>query len=153
MKVDIYQAKDTFKGIFMPLSYLQDKGIDIDISQYNKVYSCNVDDDFSAEDIYRKFNLDIPDDFTGHSLSVSDVFIIDDNYDVAYYCDRIGFKELSNFFDTNYYKEVNEEQKDTLVQNGFDNFVDKDNSYIFKFRTSDKDKVNSLIQPQKNIHK
>ena len=76
MKVDIYQAKDTFIGIFMPLSYLQDKGIDIDISQYNKVYSCNVDDDFSAEDIFRKFNLDIPDDFTGHSLSVSDVFIL-----------------------------------------------------------------------------
>ncbi len=153
MKVDIYQAKDTFKGIFMPLSYLQDKGIDIDISQYNKVYSCNVDDDFSAEDIFRKFNLDIPDDFTGHSLSVSDVFIIDDNYDVAYYCDRFGFKEIRNFFDTNYYKEVNEEQKDTLVQNGFDNFVNKDNFYIFKFRTSDKDKVNFLIQPQKNIHK
>lgn len=137
----------------MPLSYLQDKGIDIDISQYNKVYSCNVDDDFSAEDIFLKFNLDIPNDFTGHSLSVSDVFIIDDNYDVAYYCDRFGFKEISNFFDTNYYKEVNEKQKDTLVQNGFDNYVNKDNSYIFKFRTSDKDKVNSLIQPQKNIHK
>ena len=44
--------------------------------------------------IYEKFNLDHPADFRGHSLSVSDVVVLDTK---PYFVDKIGFKVLSNF--------------------------------------------------------
>lgn len=48
--------------------------------------------------------------------------------------------------ETPYYKEVfSEEDKDTLVQNGFDNFVQKEDSYIFKVDISDKDKIENIL--------
>lgn len=57
------------------------------------------DDDFNIlEDCFCKFNrgsgYDVPDDFTGHSLSVSDVISIDNKY---YYCDSIGWKNITEF--------------------------------------------------------
>lgn len=48
--------------------------------------------------------------------------------------------------ETPYYKEVfSEEDKDTLVQNGFDNYVQKEDSYIFKVDISDKDKIENIL--------
>lgn len=48
--------------------------------------------------------------------------------------------------ETPYYNEVfSEEDKDTLVQNGFDNYVQKEDSYIFKVDISDKDKIENIL--------
>ena len=48
--------------------------------------------------------------------------------------------------ETPYYKEVfSEEDKDTLVQDGFDNYVQKEDSYIFKVDISDKDKIENIL--------
>ena len=45
--------------------------------------------------IYERFNIQRPADFTGHSLSVSDVVVLNDGSTVkAYYVDSIGFAEL-----------------------------------------------------------
>lgn len=65
--------------------------------------------------IYERFNIQRPADFTGHSLSVSDVVVLNDGSTVkAYYVDSIGFAELPEFF-----KERNVD-KDRLVRfNGF----------------------------------
>ena len=53
----------------------------------------------TLEDIYRRFNIDHPEDFRGHSLSVSDVVVLHEKgTDTAYYVDSIGFKELPDFF-------------------------------------------------------
>ena len=50
------------------------------------------------EKIYEDFNLNRPADFTGHSLSVSDVVALKQNGLISYhYCDHIGFKELPDF--------------------------------------------------------
>lgn len=46
------------------------------------------------ESLFEKFNLDRPEDFKGHSLSVSDVVVLEDR---AYYVDDVGFKPLENF--------------------------------------------------------
>ena len=50
------------------------------------------------DQIYEKFNLDRPEDFTGHSLSMSDVIVINDGDSVqAHYIDTFGFTELPDF--------------------------------------------------------
>ncbi|OQB13467.1 MAG: hypothetical protein BWY15_01764 [Firmicutes bacterium ADurb.Bin193] len=47
------------------------------------------------EDIYDKFNIDIPDDFEGHSMSMSDIIeLYDDNGSAFHYVDSFGFKEV-----------------------------------------------------------
>ena len=59
-----------------------------DISQYKKVYEGEVQEEKNIlrtlESIFEKFNLRHPSDFNGHSLSVSDVVVLDG---VSYYCD------------------------------------------------------------------
>ena len=58
--------------------------------------------------IYERFNIQRPADFTGHSLSVSDVVVLNDGSTVkAYYVDSIGFAELPEFFkERNVYRYV-----------------------------------------------
>ncbi|MBZ2175623.1 hypothetical protein K8M07_10285 [Schnuerera sp. xch1] len=47
------------------------------------------------EEIYTKFNLNHPQGFTGHSLSISDVIeLYDSTNSEFYYVDRFGFKEI-----------------------------------------------------------
>ncbi len=48
--------------------------------------------------LYEKFNINHPQDFTGHSLSVSDVVVMRKNGESkAYYVDSFGFTELPEF--------------------------------------------------------
>ncbi|WP_312158788.1 YodL domain-containing protein [Oscillibacter sp.] len=50
----------------------------------------------NLEEIYAKFNLNHPADFTGHSLSMSDVVeLYNDSGSEFHYCDRCGFTEIS----------------------------------------------------------
>ena len=61
---------------------------------YDKVFDGEVDAG-DLEDVYRIFNIDKPDGYTGRSLSVSDVVEVVKSDDVRpcfYYCDSIGFK-------------------------------------------------------------
>ncbi len=54
--------------------------------------------DTMLEDIYRKFNLDRPEDFTGHSLSVSDIVALRTGQQISFhYVDTVGFAELRGF--------------------------------------------------------
>ena len=50
------------------------------------------------EELFQVFNLSRPQDFEGHSLSVSDVIALKRNGNVSvHYVDSIGFKELPGF--------------------------------------------------------
>ena len=52
------------------------------------------------EQLYQKFNCARPQDFEGHSLSVSDVIALKRNGEVSvHYVDSIGFKDLQGFLD------------------------------------------------------
>ena len=52
----------------------------------------------TLEAIYTKFNIDHPEDFRGHSLSVSDVVILHQNGEnTAHFMDRFGFTGLPDF--------------------------------------------------------
>ncbi len=100
--VTIYQLNDTPEAAqmrFMNHDYTLKKGLSVDISKYNEVYSCPMQSGENLESIFRRFNVDIPSDFKGHSLSVSDVISIRENgKNTAYFVDSVGFKELPDFF-------------------------------------------------------
>lgn len=54
--------------------------------------------DWSLEDIYRKFNTDRPENFTGHSLSVSDIVVIQrGNQLTAHFVDSVGYRDVPDF--------------------------------------------------------
>ena len=84
---------DVVKGrkLFMSWNLLNQHS-KFDISQYKKVYEGEVPEMFDLpmvlESIFEKFNLQHPSDFHGHSLSVSDVVVLDG---VNYYCDSYGW--------------------------------------------------------------
>ena len=51
-------------------------------------------------ELYETFNIRRPEDFRGHSLSVSDIVALKQNGVVScHYVDSIGFRELSGFQD------------------------------------------------------
>ena len=52
------------------------------------------------QQLYQKFNFARPTDYHGHSLSVSDVIMPNQDGKIsAHYVDSIGFKELPGFLD------------------------------------------------------
>ena len=76
---------------------------------YEPIYTATIEpkETVSAtlEAAYQKYNVDRPLDFTGHSLSVSDILAIKQNGEVSYhYCDSTGFRELPDFNISNYLK-------------------------------------------------
>ena len=60
----------------------------------------DVPDNEVLEELFQMFNLSRPQDFEGHSLSVSDAIALKRNGEVSvHYVDSIGFKELPGFLD------------------------------------------------------
>lgn len=117
----IYQLdlSDNTDGLrFMSLNWVQGKGLSVDRDNYQMVYARQREPGETLEDIYRRFNIDHPEDFRGHSLSVSDVVVLHENgADTAYYVDSIGFKELPGFFGA----ETPEAKRDVSVLDQLDN--------------------------------
>ena len=68
-------------------------------SRYEKVYEAPAEPDTDTLDkLFTKFNIDHPADFKGHSLSASDVVVLENNGErAAWYCDSWGFKEIPGF--------------------------------------------------------
>ena len=97
----IYQLKDTpdVRDIrFMNMDYLESKGISVNRENYDLVYTAPLEDGTNLEDIYTKFNIDHPDDFRGHSLSVSDVVVFHQNGEnTSHYVDSFGYREVPEF--------------------------------------------------------
>lgn len=84
---------------FMGLDYVQKKGITVSRADYDLIYTAPLTEKDTLDGIYERFNIQRPADFTGHSLSVSDVVVLNDGSTVkAYYVDSIGFAELPDFF-------------------------------------------------------
>ena len=84
---------------FMGLDYVEKKGITVTRADYDLIYAAPLTEKDTLDGIYERFNIQRPADFTGHSLSVSDVVVLNDGSTVkAYYVDSIGFAELPEFF-------------------------------------------------------
>lgn len=102
-KVCIYQLKDNSENdkiMFMSFSFVENKGIELKKEMYDLIYEYKMEKEISninmfLERVYKKFNLECPKDYNGHSLSVSDIIVIkDDVEEKAYYVDSFGFKEV-----------------------------------------------------------
>ena len=67
------------------------------IEDYDLVYSGSMSElgVSNLEEIYAKFNLNHPEGFTGHSLSVSDIVVLHNEGDKYYYVDRVGYKDVT----------------------------------------------------------
>ena len=98
----IYQLKggpETRDYRFEAYESLQEAGLAVDRQNYDLIYTAPLDGKTTLEDIYRTFNLDRPADFTGHSLSVSDVVVLNrSGKEKAHYCDSFGFTPVPEFF-------------------------------------------------------
>ena len=97
----IYQLKDDVPVDyhFRSLERLQEKGLAVDPANYEKIYTAPLTPGMGLERIFEKFNFDRPEDFKGHSLSVSDVVVLHQNgQDTAHYTDSIGFVDISKDF-------------------------------------------------------
>lgn len=104
-KFQIYQlpSGDEYQGVrFESMDRLKADGVQLNKDDYALVYEGEVGEfrgNATLEALYTQFNIDHPEDFRGHSLSVSDVIVISvDGKDTAYFCDSFGFTEMPEFF-------------------------------------------------------
>lgn len=104
-KFQIYQLPggEKYHGVrFEGLDRLKAEGVQLNRDDYELVYDGLVGEvrgNATLEGIFTQFNTNQPADFSGHSLSVSDVIVISmDDKDTAYYCDSFGFTEMPEFF-------------------------------------------------------
>ena len=101
----IYQLRDnddTARLHYMNSEYLEKKGLSVQKENYAAVYAGDLDHRGDTQDklneLYETFNIRRPEDFRGHSLSVSDIVALKQNGVVScHYVDSWGFKELPGF--------------------------------------------------------
>ena len=100
-RFSIYQLKggnETLDYRFEPLDSIHRNGLSVKPENYELVYEAPLTTKDNLESIYTRFNVDRPADFTGHSLSVSDIVVLHQGgKDTAHYCDRAGFSEVPEF--------------------------------------------------------
>lgn len=102
---------------FMYSQYLREHGLEPAFDHYEAVYSGSLPSDGSTEarldDLYMKFNTAHPQDFTGHSLSVSDIVVLRQQGAVSsHYVDSVGFVQLPAFLPDNYLKNAEMSMED-----------------------------------------
>ena len=97
----IYQIIDGSPGReyeFMDLNFIERHGYQVKKEDYELIYSDEMRYGDTLDSLYEKFNIDHPADYTGHSLSVSDIVVLNENGKVkSYFVDSISFRELPDF--------------------------------------------------------
>ena len=102
---------------FMNSQYLREHGLEPAFDHYEAVYSGSLPSDGSTEarldDLYMKFNTAHPQDYTGHSLSVSDIVVLRQQGAVSsHYVDSVGFVQFPAFLPDNYLKNAEMSMED-----------------------------------------
>ena len=83
---------------FLSLEAAKEMGFTVDGKDYQMVYSERLRDATTLDNLFERFNVERPNDFTGHSMSVSDVIVMNRGGRLtAYYVDSFGFTELPDF--------------------------------------------------------
>ena len=84
---------------FFKMSHVQAGGLQVKAEDYESMYKEELKPGETLDTIYERFNIHRPKDFTGHSLSVSDVIVLESESEKkAFYVDSFGFSELKDFF-------------------------------------------------------
>ena len=79
---------------------LQADGLSVDRKNYQLVYTAPLDKDTTLDEIYRRFNIEHPADYKGHSLSTGDIVVFrQDGKQIAYYVDEgADYRQVPEFF-------------------------------------------------------
>lgn len=79
---------------------LQADGLSVDRKNYQLIYSAPLDKDITLDEIYRRFNMEHPSDYKGHSLSMGDIVVFrQDGKQTAYYVDEgADYRQVPEFF-------------------------------------------------------
>lgn len=97
----VYQIISGTKGKdyrFMGLDFVVSHDMKVDAADYGYVYGGRLSGEETLDSLYEKFNVSHPEGYEGHSLSVSDVVVLQREGEAkAYYVDRFGFQELPDF--------------------------------------------------------
>lgn len=103
--IDNEETQDYF---WLTTKQMESSGLEVKRDHYGMVYAgtlMNCENKQVPEvlnDLYYRFNADRPDDFCGHSMSISDVVAVKLNGEVSvHYVDRWGWTELQGFLDEN----------------------------------------------------
>lgn len=101
MNVKIFQLKENReKFLFTPWKYVIDC---FDFKNYKEVWDCDFEKDitpvpstnniWNLDKIYGVFNYNHPLGYHGHSLSVSDIVKLDNEY---FFCDSLGWENITD---------------------------------------------------------
>lgn len=97
----VYQIIGATKGKdyrFMGLDFVVSHDMKVDAADYGYVYGGRLSGEETLDGLYEKFNVSHPEGYEGHSLSVSDVVVLQREGEAkAYYVDSFGFQELPDF--------------------------------------------------------
>ena len=79
---------------------LQADGLSVDRKNYQLVYTAPLDKNTTLDEIYRRFNIEHPADYKGHSLSTGDIVVFrQDGKQTAYYVDEgADYRQVPEFF-------------------------------------------------------
>ncbi|MBR5969782.1 MAG: DUF4316 domain-containing protein [Lachnospiraceae bacterium] len=138
---------------FRSLGELKRMETDPQADHYEVVYTEPLpqfkDRDVFLEETFRRFNIDRPESFRGHSLSVSDIVAIRREGEIsAHYVETIGFAELSDFFSgKNHLRTVEDllEQNDGMIDGIINNLPEDAKPESFE-----KQKKPSIIEALKD---
>lgn len=97
--LQLHFTEETRNERFTSYERLRMMGKQPEIDHYEVIYAAPLlpytDQNVMLEKLYEKFNVDRPEDFHGHSLSVSDVVMLRENGVIsAHYVDSVGFTPL-----------------------------------------------------------
>ena len=72
----------------------------MDRKNYQLIYTAPLDKDTTLDEIYRRFNMEHPADYKGHSLSMGDIVVFrQDGKQTAYYVDEgADYRQVPEFF-------------------------------------------------------
>ena len=96
---EIWQLRpdeSTAKLLFMNSGYLAKNSLTVDFANYEQTYRAALRPSDTLDRIYERFNVHRPEDFHGHSLSVSDLIVVRQSAGVkVFFVDSFGFKDVT----------------------------------------------------------
>ena len=114
----IYQLKsddELWQYHFENLESLKDHDLKVEGKNYELKYEGEWTEGMHLDGIYAKFNIDRPEDFTGHSLSVGDIVVLNrDGKETAHFVDSVGFVEVPEFFLESVQEQTREEMAESI---------------------------------------
>ncbi len=114
----IYQLKsndELWQYHFENLESLKAHDLKVEGKNYELKYEGEWTEGMHLEGIYTKFNIDRPEDFTGHSLSVGDIVVLNrDGKETAHFVDSVGFVEVPEFFLESVREQTREEVAESI---------------------------------------